>query len=80
MKVSIKELEWGDVFSFSKKGAFHMVWKIGDAHIEYKSFQDGKIRVEYLKRQKEVFLRPERSRQFEVKWFDSDIVLISMKK
>ena len=64
----IKELKVGELFSFSKKGAIHMVAYIG-AYIEYKSYADGKIRIEYTTRKKQVYLRPEWDNLYEKKWF-----------
>lgn len=68
----IKELKIGELFSFSKKGAVHMVSNIKNSYIEYKSFSDGKIRIEYTNRKKEVYLRPEWDNLYEKKWFHNN--------
>jgi hypothetical protein len=65
----IKELKIGELFSFSKKGAVHMVSSIKGSYIEYKSYSDGKIRIEYTKRENPVYPRPEWDSLFEHKWF-----------
>lgn len=67
--MQIKDLNIGVLFSFSEKGAVHMVSQKYLYHIEYKSYSDGKIRVVYTKRIKPVFIREEWSKIYEAKWF-----------
>lgn len=69
----VSELEIGELFSFSKKGPVHMVSnKNNTSYIEYKSYSDGKIRIEYLNRVLSVFIREEHSKYFEAKWFKNE--------
>lgn len=70
-KKQIKDLEIGCLFSFSKKGAVHMITQKYLYHIEYKSYSDGKIRVVYPKRIKPVFVRAEWEKIYEAKWFNT---------
>lgn len=67
---NISELEIGNLFPFSKKGAVHMVTYTTNLHIEYKSYSDGKIRVAYLDRYP-IFVREEWDKIYEAKWFNT---------
>jgi hypothetical protein len=65
----IYELEITELFSFSRTGAVHMVSNIRNGYIEYKSYEDGKIRIAYLDREKPVFTRLDFEKRYELKWF-----------
>jgi len=65
----IKDLEISELFSFSKEGAVHMVSNIKSHYIEYKSYNDGKIRIEYLDREKPIFTRLDFEKRYDFKWF-----------
>lgn len=65
----ISELEITELFSFSKDGSVHMVSNIKTHYIEYKSYNDGKVRIEYLNREKPVFIRLDFEKRYELKWF-----------
>jgi hypothetical protein len=66
---SISILEIGDLFSFRKKSVVHMITRVSGNHIEYKSYNDGKIRVLHDVF-KFVYTRKEFDRQYELKWFN----------
>lgn len=65
----VKDLKVGELFSFSKKGAVHMVSGVNLSYIQYKSYNDGKIRIQYKSRKQKVFMRPEYDNLFDKKWF-----------
>jgi hypothetical protein len=65
----LKDVGVGGLFSFSKKGAVHMVSRIGLVHIEFKSYNDGKIRTAPINRDMPVHRRPEMDKYFCAKWF-----------
>jgi len=67
--MKISDLQIGDLFSFSKKGGVHMVSQVRNIFIEYKSYNDGKIRICFLDREKEIFKRENWDKIFEAKWF-----------
>lgn len=64
---SLKICEVTDLFSFQRNSAVHMITRKGNVHIEYKSYNDGKIRVCDI--DKIVYPRPDFDRQYELKWF-----------
>lgn len=67
MEKKISELEIGDLFSFKRKSAVYMVTNNLHGHFEYKSFNDGKIRIQTS--DKTIFTRKEMDTLFEKKWF-----------
>jgi hypothetical protein len=64
----VLDLSIGDLFSFRANGAVHMIVKVGCSHFEYKSYNDGKIRV-CTDKSKQLFSRKEFDLLFERKWF-----------
>ena len=69
----INQLELCELFSFSKDGAVHMVVSIKSHQIVYKSYNDGKTRIEPTNREKPIFTRLDFEKRYELKWFKSEL-------
>ncbi|WP_407533799.1 hypothetical protein [Elizabethkingia miricola] len=68
---ALSKLEVSDLFSFSKKSTVHMITRISGNHVEYKSYNDGKIRV-YTELDRLVYTRKEYDNLYEVKHFKNN--------